>query len=246
MRTSRKLQKNVSGPFSHKANKGSPGAATSDSPKTLKLGYWNSPSYQAKNPDEARPKNASPKKSPQKASPKSKSSPQKAMKKPSKKASPKKNRKMEEQESSDSEGTLVEAASSESDLEISLDERLRQRKAKLYVEWVDYKDWNSSFRCGFESLEKFTKNGLLNAGWNLVDGQWSKPISKTDKKKKSAKKNKSHVPKKYIIMSRPKTGSASSSSPSKSKSPASSKKGKMAGKAAMKVMKVRKDKLKRS
>ena len=77
------------------------------------------------------------------------------------------------------EGTLVEVASTDSDEYLSEKDRLKSRKAALYVEWRDYYNHQKSFGedVHAETLQEFTTSGLLAAGWQQNPGNfhWHKP-----------------------------------------------------------------------
>ena len=77
------------------------------------------------------------------------------------------------------EGTLVEVASTDSDVYLSEKDRLKSRKAALYVEWRDYYNHHKSFGedVHAETLQEFTTSGLLAAGWQQNPGNfhWHKP-----------------------------------------------------------------------
>lgn len=83
-----------------------------------------------------------------------------------------------EEESLGSLESLVAAADTDSDTDLSRHERLKQRKAALYLEWRDYYNYQKSFgeNIDAECLEVYTHQGLINAGW-VQDGagRWNKP-----------------------------------------------------------------------
>ena len=109
--------------------------------------------------------------------PKSKASPKKAAKAKAK-ATPKKD-KVEDNSSdvSSLSASCVEVADSESDSDLDMAERLRQRKAALHMEWQDYEGHQHSYGAEADSLETFTKQGLESKGWRFDGGQWTKPVA---------------------------------------------------------------------
>ena len=76
-------------------------------------------------------------------------------------------------------GTLVEVASTDSDTNLAERDRLRARKAALYVEWRDYYNHQKSFgkHVHADTLQMYTSDGLIHAGWqqNPGNGHWHKP-----------------------------------------------------------------------
>lgn len=206
MKGKRTLQVKASDPQSTKAMKGSP-AALSDA--TLELGFWVDDVTQAPPPVEppvepAVQKKTTPKRrvkaSPSKpTTPKSKASP--------KKATPKKNKKDDDGDDSSSlssvSASCVEVAGSESDSELDMAERLRQRKAALYMEWQDYEGHQHAYGAEAESLESFTKHGLESKGWSYVGGEWTKPVApRAPGAMKVLKKPSTNG---FVIITRPKT-----------------------------------------
>ena len=204
----RLLKVNASDPQSLKAVKGSPSA---QSDVTLDLGFWVADdTIETSHPVEPPvQKKAQPKRSLKPASskpttPKSKASPKKAAKA---KATPKKD-KVEDNSSdvSSLSASCVEVADSESDSDLDMAERLRQRKAALHMEWQDYEGHQHSYGAEADSLETFTKQGLESKGWRFDGGQWTKPVAPRAPGAMKVMKKPSN--RGYVIITRPKTGTS--------------------------------------
>ncbi len=165
------------------------------------------------------------------------------------KKNPKKPPTPEPSESSDSEsseeeslGSLespVPAADTESDTDLSKHERLKQRKAALYLDWRDYYSHQKSFgqNIDVESLEVYTHDGLISAGWvQDAAGRWNKPGARavTLKRPAAAKP----APERFVLRFSKKKGQGSSKK--KNQKSKKDKKGKVFKSMKSKAMKVKK------
>ena len=147
----------------------------SSSSATLQL----SPNVRRRHSRSARAEEAASPKAKAKASPKAKGSP-----KP--KASPKAYKGVAKTKSSPNRAPrpLVyfvhhpDMVDSESDVEMSLEDRLYKRQCLIYRDWVDERDYNASYNCPpAETLVQAMNREMPRYGWiwDAVAREWTKP-----------------------------------------------------------------------
>ena len=67
---------------------------------------------------------------------------------------------------------------SESDVEMSLEDRLYKRQCLIYRDWVDERDYNASYNCPpGETLVQAMNREMPRYGWiwDAVAREWTKP-----------------------------------------------------------------------